>query len=109
MHISLHILASPESPGAETAWQFAQACLRAGHRIERVFFQADGVRHASAGSRWLDFAHAHTVDLVICSTAALEQGWVRPQDTSLHGFAIAGLAQLVDAIARSDRLVSFGA
>lgn len=108
MIFSLCILAKSESPGAETAWAFACALKNDGHRLLRVFFQADGVTQARPDSHWLHLQHQHSTDLVVCSAAVAERRLATDTATQLHGFAIGGLAQLIDATTHSDCLITFG-
>lgn len=78
----------------------------------------------NTGSQWADLAHKHDLDLVVCVTAALERG-VATKDKQddpasggqhqskteirgiLDGFQLSGLGQLVDAMANSDRTITF--
>lgn len=105
------------SPGAASALAFAHAVLDRGHELLRVFFYFDGVRNADrlampAGDErnlpreWSLLAAERGVELVVCITAGQRRG-LREANLA-PGFRISGLGQLVEAVARADRLVSFG-
>ena len=66
---------------------------------------------------WAELATAHTIELAICITSALKHGMLdqaeadryeRSQATINPLFTVAGLGQLVDACAHSDRVMTFG-
>jgi tRNA 2-thiouridine synthesizing protein D len=107
--------------------RFARAALAAGHSIHRVFFYHDGVHAASALAvppqdepspqpGWVELAEAHEIELAVCIAAALKRGLVNEEEcrryelpgSNLHpAFAIVGLGQLLEAIATTDRFVTF--
>lgn len=103
-----------------SALQFCEAALRQGHQIRQVFFYADAVVHGNAlmdipsdelnmQQRWQDFASTHHVPLVICATVAARHGVVEgsaPPNLAAH-FHAGGLAEYIEAVATSDRLVQF--
>ncbi|MBU3070482.1 sulfurtransferase complex subunit TusD [Aestuariicella sp. G3-2] len=121
----------------QTPFRYAQTLLEQGHELYRVFFYGDGVHtcadgslesHSAeltgAGSQWADLAHKHDLDMVVCVTAALERGIAREEKLDhpacdgnqqskteirgiLDGFQLSGLGQLVDAMANSDRTITF--
>jgi tRNA 2-thiouridine synthesizing protein D len=102
---------------SDSAWQFCQAAIAAGHEIQRVFFYHDGVNNATklteppqddrnVVARWTKLAEEHGVDLVVCVAAALRRGIV--EQNLAQGFRISGLGQLVESAIQSDRLVVFG-
>lgn len=129
MIFSLAIYASPSSQACASAYQFADALLKQGHTLYRVFFYHDAV---SVGSTlltppqdennlhhaWQQLAASHSVDLVICIAAGLRRGILDAKEAERYdkpthnlgaGFELSGLGQLVDAAVHSDRLVTFGA
>ena len=66
---------------------------------------------------WVELAEQHRIELVLCVTSALRYGILddgearrheRPAASIHPSFTISGLGQLVDAVAGSDRLVTFG-
>ena len=99
-----------------------------GHAVYRVFFLDVATTTSSANSifpqdetdpyrDWVSLAEQHAVDLVICISSALKHGMLdqreaeryeHPQPTINPVFTVSGLGQLVDACARSDRLITFG-
>jgi len=102
---------------SDSAWQFCQAAIAAGHEIQRVFFYHDGVNNATklteppqddrnVVARWAKLAEEHGVDLVVWVAAALRRGIV--EKNLAQGFRISGLGQLVESAIQSDRLVVFG-
>ena len=129
MIYSLLVLSSPTSGQASrSAALFAKAVLRRGHSIERVFFMDDGC-YAGAINRvlpqdevnpleqWTELAQDHEVELVLCASSALRRGLLdateaeryEKEAATVHpDFVISGLGQLVDAAAKSDRLITFG-
>jgi tRNA 2-thiouridine synthesizing protein D len=127
--ISLLVLSSPHaSQSSDTAWHYAQAAVRAGHELYRVFFYHEGVYLGSRLNvsaqdevdrvqRWADLAESSGAELVLCVASALKRGvlddteakrYERGSDNIHPGFVIAGLGQLVDAGVHSDRLLTFG-
>lgn len=129
MKYSLNILASPYSgQSSDTAYQFARAALGRGHSIYRIFFFGEGVYNANhlvcspqdeadKFQRWSGLSTEFDIDLVVCVASALKRGILDQTESTRAGldqysttppFDISGLGQLYDAIACSDRLVSFG-
>lgn len=129
MNYSLLVLASPLSGGTanRSACRFAEAVISRGHALRRVFFYDRGAETALATavtppdsedlrSAWLSLAEENATELVSCVASGLRQGVLddgeaarhaRPR-TQLKGFTTGGLGLLVDAIAGSDRVVTFG-
>lgn len=129
MIYSLLVLSSPVSGHtSRSAAEFARCLLARGHSIYRVFFLDAGTTASSASSifpqdeanplrPWVELVEEHTVELVICITSALKHGMLDQVEADRHGrpsstinpiFTISGMGQLVDACARSDRLITFG-
>lgn len=114
MRIDLLVQSAPLGLGAScNALRFAKAALAAGHAIGRVFFYQDAV---AIGNRFLDderdlrvewvaLSNDGGFELAVCVAAAARRGVVG--DTLADGFVIVGLGQLIEAMERSDRLVSF--
>ena len=130
MNISIAVFGAPySSQSAYTAYRFARAALEAGNKVSKVFFYQDGVYNGNllaapprdefdVFSAWRQLHQQHGVELVICVAAALrrgvlDEGEARRHDKPAHNlapeFQIAGLGQLVEMAATSDRLVTFGA
>ncbi len=129
MIYSLLVLSSPVSGVcSRTAADFARCLLRRGHTLHRVFFLDAGTITSSATCvfpqdeidpilAWETLATQHGVELVVCISSALRHGMLDEREATRHErggvtvksmFAISGLGQLIDACARSDRLVTFG-
>jgi tRNA 2-thiouridine synthesizing protein D len=113
---------------SDSAYHFAEAALRGGHEIVRVFFYHDGVNNGTrlatppqddrnVMKRWSDLAAEHKLDLVVCVAAAQRRGIAdadearrngKDADNIAPGFRISGLGQLIEGGVQSDRLVVFG-
>lgn len=130
MKFTLNILGAPYSTQSmSTALRFAQTLLAQGHQIYRVFFYHDAVNAGNAlitpqqdelniPKEWQVLSQEHDLDLVICIASALKRGILNETEAKRHdkptqnladGFDLSGLGQLVEAMAESDRVVSFGA
>ncbi|SLM64829.1 MULTISPECIES: sulfurtransferase complex subunit TusD [Dickeya] len=112
---------------ASSAFQFAQALLAQGHRLERVFFYREGVLNANQLTApasdefdliraWQQLAQTHQVALNVCVAAALRRGVTDTQQaeqlnltgTNLQpGFALSGLGELSESVLTCDRVVQF--
>ncbi|GAB5449913.1 MAG: sulfurtransferase complex subunit TusD [Halioglobus sp.] len=128
MIYSLLVLSGPTSGrGSRIAAQFAHALLRQGHSIHRVFFLDEGAENGNASAifpqdednparPWIELAEGDDVELILCITSALRRGLLDERESQRHekqatihpAFEIAGLGQLVDACAASDRVLTFG-
>lgn len=129
MKFSIVVYSSPySSEAARTALQFSKAVIHQGHEIYRLFFFGDGVQNANRFSvtpqdelniqqEWNSLVTENGIDAVVCVTSALRRGVLDADGAKRHGkdsvsildgFAIAGLGQLVDAAANSDRVINFG-
>ena len=117
------------SASSFSALNFAEAVLRRGHVLYRVFFYHDGVYNGNAlmappqdemdlVRRWSALADAHGVELMVCIASSLRRGLLdateadrydKPAHNLAHGFEISGLGQLIDAGLNADRVVTFGA
>lgn len=130
MKFALAVHGAPySSQAAATALRFARAALAAGHTIPRVFFYHDGVHSASALAvppqdepspqpGWVSLAEQHGIELAVCIAASLKRGVVDAGEQHRYGlpasnvhpsFTVVGLGQLLEAIASSDRFVTFAA
>lgn len=128
MHYALLLLNGTDQSSQESAFNFAQAALKAGHAINRIFFYGDAVYLASALQqppqgqiaphlRWHTLSKAHGIDLVVCIAAALKRGICDTQEAERYqlaganladGFALSGLGQLIESSVTCDRLITFG-
>lgn len=130
MNYALLVLASPFAGDTVlTAQSFARSVLERGHTIERVFFYGDGVLNGSSShiypqdetdpvAGWRALSQQHGVELILCVSSALKRGMLDTGEAERHDmpgatvhpeFEVSGLGQLIDASARCDRIVTFGA
>jgi tRNA 2-thiouridine synthesizing protein D len=126
---SLLVLSAPDSgSGNLAAARFAEAVIAGGHQLYRVFFldrgAATGLASAvlpqdeqNVAGLWSGLANDHGTELILCIASALKQGvldeteatrYEQAAATILPGFEIGGLGLLVEAMADSDRLLTFG-
>lgn len=129
MNFALQINSSPYNTQAgETAYQFTEAAITAGHEIIRIFFYYDGIYHGlrfarppedecQITRRWSELASRHDLDLVLCISAAQRRGLLSKDEAQRQqkldndladGFRISGLGQLVEAMLHADRFIVFG-
>ena len=128
MKLALAVYSAPEqSSSAWQAYRFAQAALRGGHQIYRVFFYHDGVLNGAENRAlpqdecdlarcWQQLGEAHGLDLVVCVSAAKRRGVFDTAEAARQGYAanlnpafeLSGLGQYTDALLRADRVVTFG-
>lgn len=110
-----------------SAVEFVRALLAAGHGVERLFFYGEGVLVTNCASvypqdetdllgAWQSLISEHRLDAVVCIAAAIKRGILDEVESQRYGraaavlpscFALSGLGQLVEAMATSDRVVSF--
>ncbi len=113
---------------SDSGYMFAEAALRNGHEIVRIFFYHDGVNNGTRlsvppqddrniSARWSALAEKHQLDLVLCVAAAQRRGLLdgneakragKDSNNMAPGFSISGLGQLIDAGIQADRLIVFG-
>ncbi|MDO6514364.1 sulfurtransferase complex subunit TusD [Neptuniibacter sp. 2_MG-2023] len=129
MKFSLIVHASPFSAQtSSTAYRYAKCLLEEGHQIFRIFYYGDGVLVANQQiappqdetnllSSWQSLAKTHNLDLVVCIAAAVKRGVLDDNEAQRYnkenanlalGFELSGLGQLAEAIAVSDRVITFG-
>ena len=92
------------------ALRFAQALIRRGHKLRRVFFYGRGVgtalpKHTSVAACWqalIGHEDAET-ELCLCSASAERLGISQAPKK----FLIAGLGSLMEAGIDSDRVITF--
>ena len=130
MVISIVVHGAPQSSQApRSALRFAECALARGHQIHRVFFYHDGVLAAGGlgvapqdeedvHAGWAALGKAQGVELAVCIAASLKRGMLNEEERVRYGlpaaavhssFAVVGLGQLIDAIAASDRFLTFAA
>ncbi|OEY68104.1 sulfurtransferase complex subunit TusD [Marinobacter sp. X15-166B] len=115
------------SQAPQTALNFAQAVLAAGHTIDRVFLYGDGIHLASVlaappsdeanwTQRWGELLTAHEIPAVACIASALRRGLLDPAEQARYEkpaanlaapFEIAGLGEWVEGQLQSSRVVYF--
>tara|TARA_R110002167_G_scaffold180956_11_gene381180 strand:- start:74 stop:466 length:393 start_codon:yes stop_codon:yes gene_type:complete len=129
MSISILVLGAPfEAQACYTAYRYAKAALETNISVDRVFFYQSGVHTASALSctprdefdlyaAWQELKQSYKLDLVVCIAAAARRGIVDNSEQKRHDkiahnmspcFELSGLGQLVEAIATSEKLITFG-
>ena len=129
MKFSIVIQSSPFSrQSTATAYRFAKTLLEEGHELFRVFFYSDAVLLANdlvspaqdeqqLPQIWQELGKKYELDLVVCIAAAVRRGvldtneakrYEKAADNLSPGFELSGLGQLAEAIAVSDRVVTFG-
>jgi tRNA 2-thiouridine synthesizing protein D len=129
MKFAIQINSSPyQSNVALTAYQFIQTALAQQHEIVRVFFYHEGIYQAfryitppddeiNLAKRWSALASEHSIDLVVCISAAQRRGLLHKDEANRQGkqdnevadgFRIAGLGQWVEATLLADRVLVFG-
>lgn len=117
-----------QSAGAHSALLFVETALSMGHEIYRVFFSGDGTYAASSlavvgrheddiPARWQQLAATHDFEIVACISAAIKRGIISEEEAARHGkqglnlqadIQLAGLGEYIDAVAHSDRVITFG-
>tara|TARA_R100000900_G_scaffold13099_1_gene11287 strand:+ start:82152 stop:82535 length:384 start_codon:yes stop_codon:yes gene_type:complete len=127
VNYTLLITASPTaSRSGLTALRFARALLTRGHQLPLVFFLDEGTRTGTAAAStpsdetdllagWVELA-GDTTELVLCVSSAQRRGLLdataaqrEDSEATVHpAFRLGGLGELVEALATSDRVVTFG-
>jgi tRNA 2-thiouridine synthesizing protein D len=129
MRFAIQVNSSPyQSNSGYSAYRFIKAALAEGHEVFRVFFYHEGIYHAfkhntpaeeevQLTSCWGKLAETHSIDLVVCISAAQRRGLLYideaerrgKQDNDLAiGFRIGGLGQWIEALIEADRVIVFG-
>lgn len=127
MDFTILVTAAPTQQGAATAYQFSKAVLKQNHRIKRIFFYGDGIHNGNAFitppqdeinivTLWQQLAAEHSIELVICVSAALRRGLIDQTEAQRYdkaaaniadGFKISGLGQLIEGITQTERFIAF--
>ena len=129
MSIAILILGAPfNSEACYTAFRYVKAALETNIKVERVFFYQSAVHTASSLSctprdeynlytAWQDLKKSYHLDLVVCIAAAARRGIIDESEAKRHNkvahnmssdFELSGLGQLIEAIAATDKLITFG-
>ena len=129
MKFSIVVQSSPfsgQSPA--TALRFAKSLLEQGHELFRVFFYSEATLTASElisppqdevnlNKELADLAKQHKLDVVVCIAAAVKRGVLDTNEAKRYeksaaniapAYELSGLGQLAEAIAVSDRVITFG-
>lgn len=97
-----------------TALRLTRAMVDQGEQVSAVFFREDGVYHALPGravdsgtpclaEAWQQLAGEGKIPILLCSSAAQR----RFQQPPGMGFREAGLAEMMELMSASDRVVTF--
>ena len=129
MRYTLLITASLSNVSAHRrALMFADALLHAQHCIHTIFFYGEGAGIGlstrdlnftpdQTNLNWYSISERGKTQLILCISSALTQGILDKTTSSQSknfsiniatGFETGGIGSLVDAVANSDRLMSFG-
>ena len=107
---------SPWQTGlALCALRFARAAKAAGLEVSAIFFREDGAYHALPStladsgtpeltSSWLEFAEQSGARLLMCSASGQRR---LPAGSCGPDFLQSGLAEMLELMQKSDRVVSF--
>jgi len=118
MNIGILLKEGPYNHQAsDTAFKFAEAAIKKGHKIDAVFLYNDGVTNVTKlmdppqddrniAVRWGELARNNGFELLACIAASKRRGI--NDDVLVEGSAITGLGTLTDIAIRNDRLVTFG-
>lgn len=107
---------------------FAQAVVKRGHKIHRIFFLDEGTTAGAASivspqdetdavQLWADLGTQNNIELILCVSSALRRGLLDASEANRYekgaatvhpAFEISGLGQLIDATLVSDRMITFG-
>jgi len=128
LRYTLLVSGSPYSTQAHhSALGFLDALLKKGHKVQCVFFYADGVLAANeltspandepnVHAHWKTLASTYDVPLHACISVANKRGLLNEEDAKLHEqschnvnepFKISGLGEWAQAISTCDRVVHF--
>ncbi len=129
MSISILVLGAPfHSAACYSAYRYAKAALETKVKVDRVFFYQSAVHTASAISctprdehnlyqAWQDLKNGYQLDMVVCIAAAARRGMIDASEAKRHqkdsynmsdAYELSGLGQLIEAIATTDKLITFG-
>jgi tRNA 2-thiouridine synthesizing protein D len=129
MRYAIQVNASPwHSHSGYCAYRFIKALTAANHDVMRVFFFHEGIYHAVKNNSppddeiqlthlWRQLAERYDIDLLVCVSAAQRRGLqvseLAPKNPHYNhrlaeGFRIGGLAQWLETMIESDRVIVFG-
>lgn len=113
MIFTLLVTASPNK--SLTAYEFSKAILNKNHHINKIFFHQDGIYHADTTNNsytlWQTIAKQYPLDLAVCVGSATQREILdefhNKTKKLADGFKITGLAELMEAMIHSERLITF--
>ena len=102
---------------SDTAYKFAEAAIKRGHRVDAVFLYNDGVLNVTRlmdppqddrniSRRWAQFGLKHGTGIYACVVASKRRGI--SDDIVIEGGVITGLGTFTEIATRNDRVVTFG-
>lgn len=115
MNITVIVNESPWACGlATSALRMARAAVEDGIGVTAVYFRGEGVYHSISGegadagapdlrAGWLALSRGCGFPLLLCSSAVQRRLPEGPEE----GFRTAGLAEVLQMLATSDRVVTF--
>ena len=118
MNIGILLKEGPYNHQAsDTAYKFAEAAIKKGHKVDAVFLYNDGVTNVTKymdppqddrdiAKRWNEFGEKHGVEVLACIAASKRRGI--SDEVIIEKGEITGLGTLTDIAIRNDRLVTFG-
>jgi len=102
------------------AYQFCLSLLNSAHKVQSIFFYADGTYNANTFTNpandefnivnaWQTLAKRHQLKLSVCIAAAQRRGIVSEElnHNIATGFELVGLGELSENILQSDRVIQF--
>lgn len=121
--LSYTIVITSPAYGAQSsycAYQFCQSLLESHHRLNAIFFYADGTYNANGFispandefdlvTAWQTLGENHDIPLFVCISAAQRRGILNDERSNnmALGFQCVGLGDLSQSIAQSDRVIQF--
>ncbi len=118
MNIGILLKEGPYNHQAsDTAFKFAEAAIKKGHKVDAVFLYNDGVTNVTKlmdppqddrniAVRWGELARKNGFEILACIAASKRRGI--NDDVLVEGSSITGLGTLTDIAIRNDRFVTFG-
>lgn len=116
-----------DSSSAYSAYRFAESVLKLKHQLNGVFFYQAGIHNTNQltnvatdelnlHQKWVALSQQHQIPMQVCITAANRRGVISQQDAEdmdtnhfnlSAPFESAGLGELIQMMANSDRVVQF--
>ncbi|WP_416308442.1 sulfurtransferase complex subunit TusD [Neptunicella sp. SCSIO 80796] len=116
-----------DSSSAYTAFRFAESIIKLQHKLNGIFFYQDGIHNTNQFAnmpsdelnlqqKWAELSRQYAIPMQVCITAANRRGIISQQDAEDNDtthfnlsfpFESAGLGELIQMMADSDRVVQF--